>query len=93
MSIGRTFDEAILKAIRSLEMKTDHLEQKDVNALSEEELWKKLERSDDERIYVITALLRRGASVEDIFNVTKMDRYFLNRFKNIVAYEEVIAAP
>ena len=92
MSIGRTFDEAILKAIRSLEMKTDHLEQKDVNALSEEELWKKLERSDDERIYVITALLRRGASVEDIFNVTKMDRYFLNRFKNIVAYEEVIAA-
>ena len=92
MSIGRTFDEAILKVIRSLEMKTDHLEQKDVNALSEEELWKKLERSDDERIYVITALLRRGASVEDIFNVTKMDRYFLNRFKNIVAYEEVIAA-
>ena len=92
MSIGRTFDEAILKAIRSLEMKTDHLEQKDVNALSEEELWKNLERSDDERIYVITALLRRGASVEDIFNVTKMDRYFLNRFKNIVAYEEVIAA-
>ena len=92
MSIGRTFDEAILKAIRSLEMKTDHLEQKDVNALSEEELWKKLERSDDERIYVITALLRRGASVEDILNVTKMDRYFLNRFKNIVAYEEVIAA-
>ncbi|RGD43311.1 carbamoyl-phosphate synthase large subunit [Erysipelotrichaceae bacterium AM07-12] len=92
MSIGRTFDEAILKAIRSLEMKTDHLEQKDVNALSEEELWKKLERSDDERIYVITALLRRGASVQDIFNVTKMDRYFLNRFKNIVAYEKVIAA-
>lgn len=92
MSIGRTFDEAILKAIRSLEMKTDHLEQKDINALSEKELWEKLAKCDDERIYVITALLRLGASVEDIFEVTKMDRYFLNRFKNLVAFEKEIAA-
>ena len=90
MSIGRTFDEAILKAIRSLEMKTDHLEQKDVNALSVEELWEKLGKCDDERIYVITALLRKGADIEEIHKVTKMDLYFLNRFKNIVAYETVI---
>ncbi|MCB7430573.1 carbamoyl phosphate synthase large subunit, partial [Erysipelatoclostridium ramosum] len=39
MSIGRTFDEAILKAIRSLEMKTDHLEQNDINAMDEDALW------------------------------------------------------
>ena len=90
MSIGRTFDEAILKAIRSLEMKTDHLEQKDINAMNEDALWKKLAQCDDERIYVITALLRKGADIEDIFAVTKMDRYFLNRFKNIVAQETVI---
>ncbi|MCR0413232.1 carbamoyl-phosphate synthase large subunit [[Clostridium] innocuum] len=90
MSIGRTFDEAILKAIRSLEMKTDHLEQNDINAMDEDALWKKLAQCDDERIYVITALLRRGADIEDIFAVTKMDRYFLNRFKNIVAQEAVI---
>lgn len=85
-----TFDEAILKAIRSLEMKTDHLEQKDINAMNEDALWKKLAQCDDERIYVITALLRKGADIEDIFAVTKMDRYFLNRFKNIVAQETVI---
>ena len=90
MSIGRTFDEAILKAIRSLEMKTDHLEQKDVNALSVDELWEKLGKCDDERIYVITALLRKGADLEEIHKITKMDRYFLNRFKNIVDYETVI---
>lgn len=90
MSIGRTFDEAILKGIRSLEMKTDHLEQKDINNLSEDELWEKLSKCDDERIYVITALLRKGADIEEIFNVTNMDRYFLNRFKNIVEYETVI---
>ncbi len=90
MSIGRTFDEAVLKGIRSLEMKTDHLEQKDVNALNEEQLWDKLGKCDDERIYVITALLRKGADIEDIFNVTKMDRYFLNRFKQIVDFETEI---
>ena len=92
MSIGRTFDEAILKAIRSLEMKTDYLEQKEINEMSEEALWKKLAQCDDERIYVITALLRKGADIEKIFDVTKMDRYFLNRFKNIVEQEAQIKA-
>lgn len=92
MSIGRTFDEAVLKAIRSLEMKTDHLEQQEINAMSVEELWDKLAKCDDERIYAITALLRKGVSVDEIFEVTKMDRYFLNRFKNIVAFEKEIDA-
>ncbi len=90
MSIGRTFDEAILKAIRSLEMKTDHLEQKDINAMDEAALWDKLAQCDDERIYVITALLRKGADIEKIYEITKMDRYFLHRFKNIVEKENVI---
>ena len=58
--------------------------------MNEDALWKKLAQCDDERIYVITALLRKGADIEDIFAVTKMDRYFLNRFKNIVAQETVI---
>lgn len=90
MSIGRTFDEAILKAIRSLEMKTDHLEQADINAMREVDLWKKLAQCDDERIYVITALLRKGADVDAIYDITKMDRYFLYRFQNIVKQEEII---
>lgn len=91
MSIGRTFDEAILKAVRSIEMKTDHLISKDIEALSNEELWVKLDKCDDERLYVICALLRRGVDIEEIFNKTKMDRYFLIRFRNIVAFEKVIA--
>lgn len=92
MSIGRTFDEAILKAIRSLEMKTDHLLKKDVEELSTEALWEKLKDNDDERIYVITALLRRGVSVEEIFDITEMDLFFLNKFKSIVEFEKTIAA-
>lgn len=90
MSMGRTFDEAILKAIRSLEMKTDHLEQKDINAMNLDELWTKLKKSDDERIYAITALLRKGVSVDEIHEATKMDRFFLYRFRAIVAYEKEI---
>lgn len=60
--------------------------------MSEETLWKKLAQCDDERIYVITALLRKGADIEKIFDVTKMDCYFLNRFKNIVEQEAQIKA-
>ena len=92
MSIGRTFDEAILKAIRSLEMKTDHLEKQDVEELSMEALWDKLEKQDDERLYVITALLRRGVAPLAIHEKTKMDMYFLMRFANITAFEKVIKA-
>lgn len=92
MSIGRTFDEAVLKGIRSLEMKTDHLMKADVEALSTDELWAKLKDNDDERIYVITALLRRGASVDEIFEITTMDRFFLYKFKSIVDFEKEIEA-
>ena len=90
MSIGRTFDEAILKGIRSLEMKTDHLEKQDVEDLTTEQLWEKLEEKDDERIYVITALFRRGVTVEEIFEKTTIDRYFLYKFKGIVDFEKEI---
>ena len=90
MSIGRTFDEAILKGIRSLEMKTDHLEKDDVEELTTEQLWAKLDEKDDERIYVITALFRRGITVEEIFEKTTIDRYFLYKFKGIVDFEKEI---
>ncbi len=92
MSIGRTFDEAILKAVRSLEMKTDHLEKADVEALSDEALWTKLEKQDDERFYVICALLRRNVDPQKIHDITKMDMYFLMRFANIVAFEKTLKA-
>ncbi len=90
MSIGRTFDEAMLKAIRSLEMKVDYLEKAEINEMDVEDLWKKLRDNDDERIFVITALLRKGVTVEDIHKVTMMDEYFLNRFKNLVKFETVL---
>ena len=90
MSIGRTFDEAMLKAIRSLEMKVDYLEKAEINEMDEAALWKKLKANDDERIFVITALLRKGATIEAIHEMTQMDTYFLHRFARMVAFETVL---
>lgn len=92
MSIGRTFDEAILKATRSLEMKTDHLEIKDIEAMSIEQLWDKCMAQDDERLYAICAMLRKGVNPQEIHDKTLIDMYFLYRFANIVAYEKELKA-
>ena len=73
-------------------MKTDHLEKDDVEELTTEQLWEKLDEKDDERIYVITALFRRGVTVEEIFEKTTIDRYFLYKFKGIVDFEKEIKA-
>ncbi len=90
MAIGRTFDEALLKGVRSLEMKVDHILVKDLEALSKEELWDKLLKSEDDRMFVIASLIRKGTDIEDIFQATLMDRYFLNKIKSIVDFEEKI---
>ena len=60
MSIGRTFEESFLKAIRSLEMKVDHLYKKELAELSKEELLEKIKKCDDERIFAVTQWLRNG---------------------------------
>lgn len=88
MSIGRNFEEAFLKAVRSLEMKTDHIELKDIKDMNEEQLWDKLHLCDDERMYVIADLLRKGVSVETIYEKTKIDEFFLTKFAHIVTLEK-----
>lgn len=88
MSIGRNFEESLLKAIRSIEMKVDHIQIKEMDDMSDEELWKKAKWRDDERIYAVMELIRRGASFEDIFELTMIDPFFLAKLKNIHKMEE-----
>ena len=90
MSIGKTMEEALLKGVRSLEIKADHFELPKIEALSTEELMAKLEKPDDERYFEICALLRRGVSVDTIHEVTKVTKEFIEIFKNIVDFETVI---
>ncbi len=88
MSIGRNFEESFLKAIRSLEMKCDHIENKEITELSTEALWEGIAIKDDLRVFRICELLRRHESIEKIHEITKIDYFFLHKFVNIIHLEE-----
>lgn len=90
MSIGRSFEESFLKAVRSLEMKCDHLENSEIAADSDEVLWEKLKHQDDLRLFVAAELLRRKASVDQIHELTKIDHFFLHKFEHIIALEQLM---
>ncbi len=90
MAIGRTFEESLLKAVRSLEMKVDHLVIDYLEALSNDELIEKIKWGDDERIFAIASLIRRNFSLEKLNSITKIDLLFLNYLKNIIKLETLM---
>ena len=91
MSIGTSFEMAIMKAVRGAEISTSTMNYKKFVNSTKEELLAKLPEMTDERIFVVYAALKKGVSVDDVFNITKIDRWFLNKFKNLIAYEEALA--
>ncbi len=90
MSIGRTFEESLLKSIRSLENKVNHLELKSLKNLSVEELMDFIALHTDERIFAIGEAFRKGVTVEEIYLLTKIDRFFLEKLVNIIEYEKTL---
>ena len=91
MSIGTSFEMAIMKAVRGAEISTSTMNYKKFVNSTKEELIAKLPEMTDERIFVVYAALKKGVSVDEVFNITKIDRWFLNKFKNLIAYEETLA--
>ena len=87
MSIGRTFEEALLKGVRSLEIGVTHLDR--VN-MTEEEMMDELKNATDKRLFVIAEALRRGMAVEAVADIVKWDRFFVLKVKNIVDMENEI---
>ncbi|MEC1721117.1 carbamoyl-phosphate synthase large subunit [Schinkia azotoformans] len=87
MAIGRNFEESLLKAVRSLEAKVYHIEIEDMEELDAETLQKRIEVADDERLFVIAEGLRRGVTVEQIHEWSKIDRFFLDKLKGIIDFE------
>ncbi len=93
MSIGKTFKEAFQKAIRSLEIGRYGLgHAKDFDRRSKEELLKLLITPSSERYFIIYEALRKGASVEEIHEITKVKHYFLTQMQELVQEEEALAA-
>ncbi len=92
MSIGRTFEESLLKGIRSLEIGLYHLYHKKFDNCSTNELLDYIHIGTDDRIYAIGELLRRGTSIDEIFERTAIDRFFLRKLKKIIEMEEELKA-
>jgi carbamoyl-phosphate synthase large subunit len=88
MSIGNTFEGALMKALRSLELGIKTLETPLCKEMNDQELREQLNNIDDNRLLVIAEAIRRGVSIEEIYSVTKIDTWFLYGFKKIVDMEE-----
>lgn len=87
MSVGRTIEESLLKAARSLEIGVNHLYMKKFEAFSDDEMLSYIKDGTDDRIYAIAELLRRKTDIGMICNATKIDMLFLEKIKNIVKTE------
>ena len=92
MSVGRTIEESLLKAVRSVETGVCHIYHKKFDHEEPAALLKYIRTPTDDRLYAIAQLIRLGVDLGMIYNVTKIDMFFLEKFKNIVRFESVVKA-
>jgi carbamoyl-phosphate synthase large subunit len=91
MAIGRTLEESLLKAVRSLEIGADYLYLPETKEMTREELEKRMVRVDDERLFLLGEWFRRGYSMEEAHQLTKIDRFFLIKLERIIQLELQLA--
>ena len=91
MSIGRTAEESLLKAVRSLEIGLWHLRHKRFENMFSKDLSEYIRVGSDDRIYAIAELLRRGCHCEEINTLTGIDMFFIRKLKNITDMEKALA--
>lgn len=90
MSISDSFESAIMKAVRGAELGFDTLHVPFVTELSDEELERKLCEPTDIRLFLVYEALYRGKSVDELFDITKIDRWFLYKLLKLVSYEKLL---
>ena len=90
MSICTNFEGAIMKAIRSLEQHVDCLRSYDFSALDREALLRRMQKVDDQRIYVIAEALRKGIDYDTIYEITRIDRWFIDKIAILVEMEHAL---
>ena len=91
MSIAPTFEQGLMKAVRSLEQNSFSLIDKSLKGLTREELLQKLHDVDDRRLFVIAEALRRGVTIGEIHAITKIDPWFLDKIMEIVRVEKSLS--
>ncbi|MBR0112793.1 MAG: carbamoyl-phosphate synthase large subunit [Clostridia bacterium] len=87
MSIGQNFESALLKAIRGAEISFDTL---NAPPLTDEPVRVRLAKQDDRRMFTVFEAIKSGVSIDEIFEITKIDRWFLYRIKNLADFEEIL---
>ncbi|OZG48632.1 carbamoyl-phosphate synthase large subunit [Bombiscardovia coagulans] len=91
MAIGRTAEEALHKAVRSLEIDQKDFYSKEAHQASDEDLEQKLVKAQDDRLFYLAEAFRRGYTLSDIHNLTKINSYFLDIVKHIIELEQTLA--
>ncbi|WP_127579663.1 carbamoyl-phosphate synthase large subunit [Paenibacillus koleovorans] len=92
MAIGRTFEESIHKAIRSLEIGVHRLYLKGAELLDTETLELRLAKPDDERLFLIAEAYRRGYTLQQIQDLSKIDWWFLSKLEGMIQFEAELIA-
>ncbi len=90
MAIDRTFEGVLLKAIRSLDMGINGLTLPDLAELRLDELKERMKLADDERIFVLAEAFKRGVNIDEINQITKINRFFLKKIKNVVDMTQLL---
>ncbi|CAM3534005.1 carbamoyl-phosphate synthase large subunit [Paenibacillus lupini] len=90
MAIGRTFEESMHKAVRSLEIGAHRIHLKEAVLLDDAVLQTRLAKPDDERMFLVAEAFRRGYKLQDIQDLTKIDWWFLDKIQGIVEFEDQI---
>ena len=90
MSIGRTIEESLLKAVRSIEIGVSHLYMKKFDTFTTEDMLKYVATATDDRYFAIAELIRRGTDIGLINDATKIEMLFLEKIRNIVEMEETV---
>ncbi len=88
MAIAPTFEQAIMKAVRGAEISHDTLDDKEFESFSDASILDRLSVCDDKRIFCLYEALKRGITVEEVHNITMVDEWFLEKFKNIINTKE-----
>ena len=91
MAIGTSFEQAIMKAVRSIELGVDSMNMKKYAKMSLDKIMEHLKVVDDERAFQVFEALKRGVTVEELHEKTMIDCWFLNKLLNLVHLEQWLA--
>lgn len=91
MAIGRNIEESLLKACRSLEIGVYHNEMPELSQVTDDQLVEKIVKAQDDRLFYLSEALRRGYTVEELAQLTKIDLFFLDKLLHILEIEQELA--